>query len=270
MNKKKLDIAIYILAVTILLTLAIQYIFNLNKASDIVYNHQVVETINETSPTPSPIIDKEIPCNNKYFSTTVNSTWNYNLSVPESKEFKLKKNDINFEIKIIESTGSSILLKTTINNKSDKSKLSCRVSGIYGLPFSVKLLTQILGENITNLQDLDMIQYYLFIPAENKIILNGKWSQKITVIPNILGFVILNTVNSPASAIFDNIIRQGFNVTTSIDAGQNIKNVQIDKTPVITKSELMSYTLLDTVGISKLQITRNNVKIKLILKNFKN
>lgn len=130
------------------------------KMSVLASKEKIIKQIITTIPTIKPITDPLVECNNKFFNFKKGTTWKYQVK----SEYNILTQKETYEDvltnKIIEASGSSVLIETTSqkDNTKETTKIICKKSGIYNIPFPT-------------LNKLNTI----FIPNENKIIANGVW-----------------------------------------------------------------------------------------------
>lgn len=179
--------------------------------------------------TPSPAPDPLVPCKSSYFNFEKGSAWKYKMSAGTT-----------FTSTVVESTESSVTISTKILSVKEpiKSTLTCKKSGIYGLPF-VPITSKSIPASIMNA--------ILFIPPDAQLTKTAEWDSTIDVGVQIPfaegGIAIHSTIREYAD---DSVtVGSSINMGTSLLPG----NIQADK-----NGDILQYTLTKGVGVSSMTI----------------
>lgn len=145
-----------------------------------------------------------------------------------------------FTSTVTESTDSSVTISTKLPSAKDPviSTLTCKKSGIYGLPF-----IPITSKDIPN----SIMNAILFIPPDSRLNQQVEWDSTIDVgvqIPFAAGGI---AIHSKVREFTDDSVTIGssINMGTSLLPG----NVQADK-----NGDILEYTLTKEVGVSSMTI----------------
>lgn len=181
----------------------------------------------DTVPTQEP--DSLIPCQSSYFNFQKGNSWKYKMTAGAS-----------FTSTVIQNTDSSITISTKLPTTKEAiiSTLTCKKSGIYGLPF-IPITSKSIPTSIMNA--------ILFIPNDSKLTKDAVWDSTIDIgvqIPLVAeGIKIVSKVRS----LTDNT----FTVGSSINMGTSLLpgTVTPDK-----NGDILQYTLTKEVGVSSMTI----------------
>ena len=153
-------------------------------------NQNIIITPFPTQPlatvTPANILSKLVSCNNPYLPFQKGKKFTYRVtSTPKLKTEK----PIIFTNTVIEASGSSAIVETKFakDSKINKSKMTCRKSGIYGFPFSYILFTQ--SDTFSKQFNLEttissLLESFLILPDQLTIDNKKSWSYPL-VLENI-------------------------------------------------------------------------------------
>lgn len=190
---------------------------------------QVASAQESVESTPSPAPDPLVPCENTYFNFQKGSAWKYKLSVGTT-----------FTSTVVENADSSVTISTKLPSTKEpvESTLTCKKSGVYGLPF-IPITSKEIPASI-----MDAI---LFIPPDAQLTQQSQWDSTIDVgvqIPFSAGGI---GIHSKVREFTDNSVTVGssINMGTSLLPG----NIQADK-----NGDILEYTLTKGVGVSSMTV----------------
>lgn len=177
------------------------------------------------SPAPDPLV----PCQSSYFNFQKGTAWKYKMTVGTT-----------FTSTVVESTESSATISTKIASVKDPitSTLTCKKSGIYGLPF-IPITSKKIPSSI--------MESILFIPPDSQLSKTAQWDSTVNIgvqIP-LVGDGI--TIHSKVQDYADSTITIGssINIGTSMLPG----NITPDK-----NGNILEYALTKGVGASSLTV----------------
>lgn len=172
--------------------------------------------------------DPEIPCKNAYFSFNPKSTWKYKLSTNET-----------FTSTIATASATSVTINSKLASAKEPltSTLTCKESGIYGLPFipiTSKSIPQTLVDSI------------LLIPSTKELTKSQTWTSTIDLGIQI-PFIATNgiTIKSTVEKVTD--------VSATIGSTLDLGSIPANLSP-IGNGKILEYTLVKGVGISDLKV----------------
>jgi hypothetical protein len=264
MNKKILNFVIF-LSITGILILTIRDYFLAKKSKNVVKNKNIPTVTQVITPSPTEDKNPKIPCQNKYFNFKKGTFWQYKL-ISEIEVNKEKQTlDTFFTNKIIEASGSSIIIESQFKGEKEKivNTLICRKNGVYGFPFPL-LPTSVLK----NLPLSPMITNFikpdgpiLLLPPEEKLKKEGEWQ---TVSLANFGISLNNKIVDETN---QSVLNLGY-INTLTTQSQLRFNSSFFKLADL-KTQSFNYQLGENVGFLNLNLNFNLEtlgKIKLTLK----
>lgn len=255
MKEKVLNFIIFFSVVGII-ALSVKEYFYPDRSLDLI--KQVKENAQKAMPTLTPKpIDKEIPCENKYFTFKIGTKWQHSVDVNYSYDKVSQKYSDIVDTVVVATSESSITLENTYKNTKDKitNKIVCRESGIYGLPFTFP--------NADKVESLGI----KFFPKDAEVKL-GAWKNEVGFdipmdlpipIPKI-GVTLNNTAATSAAKILT--------VKSKLDLGSLLS------TDTMKNIDFMEYTLKEKAGLNSLAINFayeniGSIKVNIKLLSFK-
>ncbi len=173
--------------------------------------------------------DAQVPCKSAYFSFNPKSTWKYKLSTGEL-----------FTSSIAKTTDSSVTINSKFSTQKEPltSTLTCKESGIYGLPFipiTSKSIPQSLVDSI------------LLIPSTKELTKGQTWTSNIDIGMQIpfLGDKGI-TIKSTVEKVTD--------ISATISSTLDLGSIPASMSPV-GSGKILEYTLVKGIGISELKVT---------------
>lgn len=220
MHPKILNIII-VVSLLGMLFVTIRDTFYPPKQSEIVASELVSPTIsNKVASVAKTHIDPEIPCKNEYFNFSKGTTWRYKLSTGAI-----------FTSTVTSSSGSVVTISTKLPTVKEPaiSTLTCRKSGVYGLPF-IPISSKSIPKNIT-----DSI---MLIPNASILQKGSEWTSTIDL--GIQGITVKSNV--------EKITDQTIDVASTLDLGAIPANLS-----PVGNGKILEYTLTKGIGISTLK-----------------
>ncbi len=179
----------------------------------------------EAVPTQEP--DSLIPCQSSYFNFQKGNSWKYKMT-----------GGTTFTSTVLQNVDSSVTISTKLPTTKEAiiSTLTCKKSGVYGLPF-IPITSKSIPTSI--------IDAILFIPNDSKLTKDAVWDSTIDIgvqIPLVSdGIKVLSKVRT----LTENTITIG----SSINMGASFLpgTVTPDK-----NGDILQYTLTKGVGVSSM------------------
>jgi hypothetical protein len=255
MKEKILNFIIFFSVVGIVALTAKEYFYP-DKSQEII--KQVKQKAQEIAPTlqPKPV-DKEIPCDNKYFTFKKGTKWVHSVDVAYSYDKVSQKYNDTVTTEVIATSESTITLENSYKNSTDKitNKIVCKESGIYGLPFSFP--------NADKVEKLGI----KFFPKDVDVKL-GVWKNEVGFdiplelpipLPKI-GVTLNNTASTSSAKILT--------IKSKVDLGALLS------TDTMKNIDFMEYTLKEKAGLNSLVINFDyknvgSIKVNIRLLSFK-
>lgn len=189
MSKKILNTIIVFSSLGILIIVVKNYAFSKNASH--VSQPFVIPT---PSPDQKPLSpDPEVPCTNRYFTFQKGTKWRYKFTaITETKEGKKMERDF-LTTKIITASPSSIMIESRYDSQKNNpitTKLVCKKSGIYGMPFPL-----FRGMDFGSLMTLISI-----LPPDRPLKKNDTWVFPLTLgemdlVPMTIAAAVRSTVS---------------------------------------------------------------------------
>lgn len=251
MRKNFLNLIIFVSIIGIVILTVRDYF--LVERSNITKNKNIFIPTQPITPSPTKDSNPKIPCQNKFFNFKKGTIWQYKL-ISEIELNKEKQTlDTFFTNKIIEASGSSIIIETQFKGEKEKavSTLVCRKNGIYGFPFLLvpnSLLESfpLLSQFINFIKSDESI---LLLPSEEKLKKGEEWP---TI--SLAGFgILLNSkiTNEVKQSVLDLGYIETLIVQSQLKFDQSFLK-QID----LTKQSI-NYQLGENVGFLNLDLNLN-------------
>lgn len=190
---------------------------------------QVVSAQARVEITPSTAPDPLIPCQSSYFNFQKGTSWKYKLSAGTT-----------FISTIVENASSSATISTKIASAKEPivSKLTCKQSGIYGLPF-IPITSKSIPPSLMN--------SLLFLPPDVQITKGSVWESPINIGVQIpftsKGIAISSTVRK----VTENSVTVGS--TINVGSGLLPENIVPNK-----NGDILEYTLTKDLGVSAMTV----------------
>lgn len=172
--------------------------------------------------------DPEIPCANEYFNFQKGTAWKYKLSTGAL-----------FTSTVASNSASLVTINTTLppSKEPTTSTLTCRKSGVYGLPFfpiTSKSIPQSLVDSI------------LLIPNGKELTNGQSWTSTID-----LGIQIpfLSSNGVTIKSTVEKATNQSATIASTLDLGSLPANLS-----PIGNGKILEYTLTKGIGISSLKL----------------
>lgn len=255
MKEKILNFIIFFSVVGIIALSAKEYFYP-DKSQEII--KQVKQKASEVIPTlPPKPVDREIPCENKYFTFKKGTKWVHSVNVDYAYDKVSQKYIDTVTTEVIATSASTITLENTYKNSTDKitNKIVCRESGIYGLPFSFP--------NADKIEKLGI----KFFPKDAEVKL-GAWKNEVGFdipidlpVPMPKIGITLNNTSSTSSAKL-------LIVKSKLDLGALLS------TDTMKNIDFMEYSLKEKAGLNSLVINFayeniGSIKVNIKLLSFK-
>jgi len=169
-------------------------------------------TTSVVAPTPTSIPDPLTSCNHTYMALTKGTTWRYSLTSehikPSTKSAQLarvKPRIDTFTNTVVNVATGSATIETVFSSKkkTKTTRLTCRNSGIYGIPFPLFDL-----EEITKSQQSSLLSAFVklkpiqFLPNQSVLLNGNKWLTTISpqlsipFLQNSFSFTVENTITN--------------------------------------------------------------------------
>ncbi len=232
------------------------------------------------TPTPTDVLGPLTSCLNSYFPINVGDTYTYSSTMQQSKTSENEK--LLLTLKVVSLDESSAVFETTINTTNAKAlqKITCRKSGIYGLPFAATLFTE--KKKVSQFLDINssiqtLLNSHMLVPSEGDIIIGHTWDYPIALnLGGNLGnsFKIDFDVSGQIKKVM--VMSKGAfknfpGVLISQEIRPIVENVQI---PLPDMSVHITTTIAQNIGIveyavESVGIDKNKGKIVFILESYK-
>jgi len=165
MRKNFLNLVILVSIAGIIIITARDY-FLAKKLKNITENKNTSIISQPITPSSTKNNNSEVPCQNKFFNFKKGTVWRYKLISQIEVNKEKQTIDTFFTNKIIEASGSSIIIESQFKGEEEKivNALICKEKGVYGFPFPTQFINFIkLNSPI------------LLLPSEEKLKKGGEW-----------------------------------------------------------------------------------------------